>query len=166
VKAELLTRGILSLGLTLLAAGCHRGQTNVAAAFPATGEIRGWSRTSDIRSFEAGDLWKYIDGEAEKYLKAGVLKASTADYKFQNSLEAVVDVYTMSKAEGAAQVFNSEPAADARLVNMGDAARLFRQSLIFRKGPHLVRIVVYEESPEAPEALLSFGHGIEQRLPR
>ncbi len=145
-------------------AACGRRQQDPAAAFPASNDVAGWDRTSQVRTFEAADLWKYIDGEAEKYLKVGVQRVSTADYKFQNKIEAVVDIYTMSNADGAAQVLNSEPAGDAKPVQVGDAARLFSQSLIFRKGRYLVRIVAYEESPDGPQALLALGRGIEPRL--
>lgn len=157
----------IALGVALLAgAGCKQRPLNPAAAFPASNEVAGWARTSDIRTFEAADLWKYIDGEAEKYLKAGVERVATADYKYQNKLEAVVDIYTMSNSNGATQVFDSEPAGDAKSVAIGDATRLFGQSLVFRKGRYLVRIVAYEESPEVPQALMALGHGIEQRLSR
>lgn len=157
---------IVFAGVLLVVLSCNRPQPNVVAAFPASNEVAGWSRTSSLRTFEADDLWKYIDGEAEKYLKAGVQRVSTADYEYRNNLEAVVDIYTMSKTGGAATIFNSEPAGDAHPVNMGDAARLFSQSLIFRKGPQLVRIVAYQESPDAPQALFVLGRGIEQRLPK
>jgi len=159
-------RVLLAEMLLLLALGCNRQPANIAAAFPASDEVAGWSRTSGIRTYEAADLWKYIDGEAEKYLSAGVQRASTADYKFQNNLEAVVDIYAMSKADGATKLFDSEPAADAKSVDLGDAARLFRQSLLFRKGSQLVRIVAYQDSPGAPEALLALGRGVAQRLPK
>ena len=147
----------------LAGAGCNR-QKSVAEAFPASNDVAGWTKTSDVRTFEAADLWRYIDGEDEKYLKAGVQRALTADYKFQDKLEAVVDIYTMSNANGAAQFFNSEPAADAQPVQLADGARLFSQSLIFHKGRYLVRIVTYQESEEAQQALLALGRRIERRL--
>lgn len=145
-------------------AACSRRQQDPAAAFPASNDVASWTRTSNVRTFEAADLWKYIDGEIEKYLKAGVQRGSTADYKFHNKVEAVVDIYTMSNVDGAAQIFNSEPPGDAKPVRLGDAARLFSQSLVFRKGRYLVRLVAYEESPDTPQALLALGRGIEQRL--
>jgi len=70
----------------------------------------------------------------------------------------------MSNAHGAAQVLDSEPAADAKLVQLADGARLFSQSLVFRKGRYLVRIVTYQESEDAPQALLALGRRIVQRL--
>ena len=156
---------VAALSVALLAgAACNRQRQNVAAAFPASNDVAGWTKTSDVRTFEAVNLWKYIDGEAEKYLKAGVQRASTADYEFQNKLETVVDIYTMSNVDGARQVFDSEPAADAKAVQLADGARLFSQSLVFFKGRYLVRIVAYQESEDAGQSLLALGRGIEQRL--
>jgi uncharacterized protein DUF6599 len=150
----------------LLDAGCKRQPGTGRSFFPASNQVAGWETTGDVRTFEAADLWKYIDGEAERYLKAGVQRVSTADYKFQNKVDAVVDVYTMGNAEGAARVFESEPPGDAKPIQLGDGARLHSQSLVFRKGAFLVRIVSYEESAEGQQALLQLGHGIESRFAR
>jgi hypothetical protein len=148
----------------LLCTACRQRQENPSAAFPASNDVSGWVMTSSVRTYEAADLWKYIDGEVEKYLKAGVQHGSTADYKFQDKIEVVADIYTMSNADGAAQIFNSELAGDAKSVQVGDAARLFTQSLVFRQGRYLVRLVAYQESPDAPQALVALGQGINQRL--
>ena len=160
-------RGILMIALCAApfeVAGCNR-QPQVTA-FPASNEVAGWMKTSDIRTFEAADLWKYIDGEAERYLTAGVRRVSTADYSFKNQLEAAVDIYTMANADGAKNVFESERVGDAQLVPLGDGARLRGQSLVFHKGSYLVRIVAYQESGQTQQALLQLGQAIEQRLAR
>ena len=149
----------------LVGAGCHReGMTN--ALFPSSKEAAGWVKSSDVRTFEAADLWKYIDGEAERYLKAGVQRVSTADYRFQNKIDAVVDIYAMGNVEGARKILESEPAGDARQVVLGDDARLYGQSLVFRKGPYLVRLVAYQESAETPHGLLDLARAIERRITR
>ena len=160
-------RGSLLIGLCLAVlgiAGCHRRAENSASPFPASNEAAGWARTGDIRTFAAADLWKYIDGEAERYLKAGVQRVSTADYRFRDKSDAVVDIYTMGSEAGAEKIFESEPAANADTPRLGDAARLYSQSLVFRKGPYLVRITAYEDSPETKPALLGLARCIEQRL--
>jgi uncharacterized protein DUF6599 len=163
-RSNLRAASLTAVCMALLAvAGCNR-QPGVEAAFPASNAVAGWTRTSGVRTFEAADLWKYIDGEAEKYLRAGVQRASTADYKFQSKPEAVVEIYTMSNANGAAQILDSEPVADAKLVPLADGARLFSQSLVFRKGRYLVRVVTYQELAEGQQALLALGRGIEERL--
>jgi len=165
VKARGLLLPLLVIAL-LLDAGCKRQPGTERSFFPASDEVAGWAKTGDIRTFAAADLWKYIDGEAERYLKAGVQRVSTIDYKFQNKVDAVVDIYTMGNAEGAEKIFKSEPAVDVKPIQLGDDARLSNQSLVFRKGAYLVRIVAYEESAETEQALLDLGRGIELRLAR
>ena len=158
---------LLMLGVALLLdASCKRQPGTEQSLFPASNQVAGWAKTGDTRTFEAADLWKYIDGEAERYLKAGVQRVSTADYKFQDKVDAVVDIYTMGNAEGSEKIFKSEAAADAKPIQLGEEARLSSQSLVFRKGVYLVRIVAFEESPETQQALLQLGHGIELRLAR
>jgi hypothetical protein len=162
-------RGVLlvMLGVALLLdASCKRQPGTERSFFPASNEVAGWVQTGDIRTFAAADLWKYIDGEAERYLKAGVQRVSTTDYKFQNKIDVVVDIYTMGNAGGAEKVFKSESAVDVKPIRLGDDTRLSGQSLVFRKGACLVRIVAYEESEETQQALLQLGHGIELRLAR
>jgi hypothetical protein len=148
----------------LVASGCNRRPKG--GSFPASNEVAGWVKTGDVRAFQAVDLWKYIDGEAERYLKAGVQTVSTADYRFQNKFDAVVDIYSMKSVAGIQSILESEPAAGAEPINLGDGARLFSQSLVFRRGLYLVRVTAYEESAETGSALLALGRGIEQRLTR
>ncbi len=165
VKARGVLLAMLGIAL-LLDASCRRQPMTEQSLFPASNEVAGWVKTGDIRTFEAADLWKYIDGEAERYLKAGVQRVSTADYKFQNKVDAVVDIYTMGNAEGAETILRSEPTVDVKPIQLGDDARLHSQSLVFREGACLVRIVAFEESAETEQALLQLGHGIELRLAR
>jgi len=144
----------------LVGAGCHReGMTN--ALFPSSNEAAGWVKSSDVRTFEAADLWKYIDGEAERYLKAGVQRVSTADYRFQNKIDAVVDIYAMGNVEGARKILESESAAGSQSLSLGDAGRIYGASLTFRRGRYFARLVAYEETRQA---LVELGRGIDARL--
>ena len=145
-------------------AGCNRKAATKSGPFPASNEVSGWAKTGETRTFDAANLWRYIDGDAEKYLKAGVQSASTADYKYQDKVEAVVDVYTLTGVDGASRFFDSEPARNAKPVSLGDGARLYGQSLIFHKGRYLVRIVAYDESPEVQQRILELGRGLAERL--
>jgi hypothetical protein len=97
-------------------------------------------------------LWQYIDGDAEQYISAGVVSTSTSDYKYQGQLEATVDVHTMGDAAGARKILETGT-KDAKPVQLGDAGMQYAQSVIFRKGPYLVRIVAYESTPDARRRL-------------
>ena len=147
--------------IVVTSAGCKKKH---ADPLPATNAVAGWEKTSDTRVFAAKDLWQYIDGDAEQYISAGVVTTSTSDYKFQGQLEATVDVYTMSDAAGAGKILAKGQSSEASTVQLGDAGISYAQSVIFRKGVYLVRIVAYESSPQAPQALLALAHGVEAKL--
>ena len=102
--------------------------------FPAIGEIAGWQKTGDTRVFEAKDLWQYIDGDSEQYIKAGVVSTSTSDYNYQSQLEAVVDVHTMGDADGARKILETG-ATEGCSEHSGRRCRsAYAQSVAFRKG--------------------------------
>ena len=132
--------------------------------FPASDAVAGWQKSSETRVFAAKDLWQYIDGDAEQYISAGVVTTSTSDYKYQGQLEATVDVYTMTDAAGAKKILETGVTKDAKTIALGDECIQYAQSVIFRKGSTLVRIVAYESTPGTPQALLDLARGVEAKL--
>ena len=143
----------------LIASGCKKQDV-----LPASNEVAGWEKTGETKTYTPSNLSDYIDGGADQYLKAGFKSASTSDYKFQGKIEAVADVYVMSSGDAAKAIFEADPAGSAKSISVGDASRGFGQSAVFRKGPYLVRIVGYQESPETQPALTQLAQGIEKRL--
>ena len=141
--------------------GCKKKASD---PFPASSAIAGWEKTGETRVFAAKYLWQYIDGDAEQYVSAGVVSTSTSDYKYQGKLEATVDVYTMGDAAGARKILETGQTSEAKPAQVGDAGIAYAQSVIFRKGKALVRIVAYESTPDAPQALLALAHGVEAKL--
>jgi hypothetical protein len=155
--------GIAVIAIAALTAsvGCKKKTVD---PLPPSGAVAGWEKSSDTRVYAAKDLWQYIDGDAEQYLAAGVVSTSTSDYKYQNQMDAVVDVYTMGDSAGARKILESGGSSGAKNVQVGDAGIAYEQSVIFRKGPYLVRIVAYEATPGTEQALLALAHGVEARL--
>jgi len=151
---------VVMFGL-LVNTGCKKSKGD---PFPASGTVAGWEKSSDTRVFVAKDLWQYIDGDSEQYIQAGVVSTSTSDYKYQGKLEAVVDVYTMGAPDGARTILEKGQTKDSKSVKVGDEGLQFAQSVNFRKGRYLVRIVAYESSATTPEALLALANGVEANL--
>ncbi len=140
---------------------CKRSQPN---PFPASGTIAGWQKTDATRVFEANDLWQYIDGDAEHFVQAGVVSTSTADYAYNGQLEAVVDVHTMGGSDGARRILETGQSPDAKAIHLGDEGVQYAQSVSFRKGRYVVRIVAYEATPDTSQALMALARGVEARL--
>jgi hypothetical protein len=137
-----------------------------ASWFPESGDVPGWTKAGKERSFEAADLWKYVDGDAERYLRAGVRRTLTANYRYGDTLEAVADIHLMEAPRGAASIFESEPSAGSRPVEIGDTGRSYGQSLTFRRGPFFVRLTAYQDTPQTERVLVSLAQAIAARLAR
>jgi len=152
---------MMMLAIAVSSAGCKKKAGDL---LPAAGAAAGWEKSSDTRVYAAKDLWQYIDGDAEQYLKAGVVTTSTSDYKYQGRLEATVDVYTMGDAAGARKILETGQTSDAKSAPLGDAGIVYAQSVSFRKGPYLVRVVAYDATPDGQQALIALAHAVESKL--
>jgi len=154
----------VALTLSLSLACGSKSSSKPAAYFPESNEVPGWSRSGETRAFPADRLWEYIDGDADKYVQAGVQQTLTTDYRYGDKIEAVADVYVMATTDGATKVFESQPATGSQPVPLGDAARLYKGSLTLRKNRYFVRLVAYEDVTEVQQALVALGRGIAGKL--
>ena len=158
---SLLAVAALALLATYAVSACRKAS---ADPFPASGDIAGWQKSDGTRTFAAKDLWQYIDGDAEHFIQAGVVSTSTADYTYNGKLEAVIDIHTMGSADGAKKLIETGLTSDAQHIQLGDECVAYQQSISFRKGATLVRIVAYESNSDTPQALLALARGVESRL--
>ncbi|MBN2370789.1 MAG: hypothetical protein JXO72_09885 [Vicinamibacteria bacterium] len=126
----------------------------------------GWAATEESRTFQADNLWEYINGDAERYVDAGVRALRSAEFKYRDRLEAVVDVYLMSDPQGARKIYVSESHAGAEIVRIGEEARIHDTELVFRLGSYFVRIGAYETTTETRDALLDLGRALAGRIDR
>ena len=134
------------------------------ALLPETNEVAGWAKAGEARTFASDNLWQYIDGDAERYIQAGVQETLTANYRHEAEIEAVADVHVMGTLDGARKIMESEPAVGSQAVQLGDAGRLYGVSLTFRKGRYFVRLVAYQDAPQVGGALLELGRAIDSKL--
>jgi hypothetical protein len=161
LKLFLIGALVIALPASVAILGCKKKNAN---PFPASGAVAGWEKSSETRTFEPKDLWQYIDGDSEQFIQAGVVSTATSDYKYQGQLESVVDVYTMGGPDGAQTILERGQTKDAQSVRLGDEGLQYAQSVSFRKGRYLVRIVAYESSASTPQALMALAHGVEANL--
>jgi hypothetical protein len=70
----------------------------------------------------------------------------------------------MGNAAGARKILETGQTNDAKAIQLGDAGVAYAQSVTFRKGPYLVRIVAYESTPGTAQALQALAHGVEAKL--
>jgi formate hydrogenlyase subunit 6/NADH:ubiquinone oxidoreductase subunit I len=140
----------------------HRNRASVL--LPESGEAAGWTQTRAMRTFEAANLWQYVDGDADRYINAGVRRTFTAEYQYRGAIDATLDVHIMSGPDGARRIMESESSSGSHAVELGDAGRLYGQTLTFRKGVCFVRLVAYQAAPLTERALVELARGVERKL--
>jgi hypothetical protein len=170
-----LARGLGWLGLAILAASA-----SIAASTPVAGrptpapdplagaldavEADGWTRVGAVRAFDADNLWEFIDGDAERFVDAGLERMRTAEFRYRGRLDAVVEIYRMKDADGARRIFQSESASGTRQVDIGGEGRLHDTGLTFRVGRHFARVSAFEATPETKDAVLVLARALAGRL--
>jgi len=155
---------LVMLALMTLPACSPKPVSKAPTLFPESNEVTGWTKVGATRTFPAENLWEYIDGDANRYIQAGVVTTLTADYRFQNKIDAVADVHIMKDPEGPKKLLASEWSAEAQPSPVGEEGRLFPTSLVFIKGRYLVRLIAYEQAPEMSQALAELGRAIDSKL--
>jgi len=72
----------------------------------------------------------------------------------------------MESALAAASIFESEPSAGSRSMELGEAGQSYGQSLTFHRGRFFIRLVAYQAMPQTEQALVSLARGIDTKLSR
>jgi hypothetical protein len=157
-------RMLVFLAAGLLLSCSSKTSLSPETFFPEGSKAPGWVKTSETRTFAADKLWEYIDGDADRYVRAGVKQTLTSDYRYQEKIEATADIYIMATAEGARKIFESESSQGSQPLAVGDAGRISKGTLVFRQDPYLVRIVAYQDAPGVNEALTALARAIAKRL--
>jgi hypothetical protein len=158
--------GCAAFSVLTLSAGCHSkpAPEHQDDYLPEAGQVEGWEKSSATRTFPADRLYEYIDGDADRYLKCGVERVLTSDYRYRGKIEAVADVFVMKDQAAAMAAFESQPANGSLPVQIGDAGRGYPEMLMFRQGRFFTRVVAYDEGPELPGAMLLLGRAIAERV--
>jgi hypothetical protein len=58
----------------------------------------------------------------------------------------------------------SESSSGSRSIALGDAGRMYGQTLTFRQGACFVRLVAFEDTPPTERALVELANGVERKL--
>jgi hypothetical protein len=70
-------------------------------------EVEGWTLASEVLTYDADNLWEYINGAAELFVQYDVQTCRTADLS-SGDLAVTVDLYDMGTPLNALGVFNQE----------------------------------------------------------
>ena len=125
----------------------------------------GWGKTGFRDTFTNDDLYRYINGGAERYLGYGFQRLLVQEYQSRDEKSAIrVEIYQMDRPSNAFGIFSSDNHGD-RPDAVGAEAALGDYLLQFWQGPFFVRVQDIELSGALRETLLEFGRPISALLP-
>ena len=126
-----------TLVTTALTASC----AEKPSGFPL---VVGWTQSSEVRIYNAQNLWEYIDGAAVLFEEYGIRTCTTADLS-SGEISATVDLYEMCSPLAAVGVFRREsPAAETNLPGTTLAAVSPPYQALMVKGRTYVKVNVFE----------------------
>ena len=103
------------VAVAVCALSCARQESD----FPA---VEGWTRTGDVSTYDADNLWEYIDGAAELFVEYDVQTCMTADLS-AGDLLVTVELYDMATPLNAFGVYKREhPAPGMSIPEATEAA--------------------------------------------
>ncbi|MGD1992522.1 MAG: hypothetical protein PVI59_04940 [Anaerolineae bacterium] len=104
--------GWLILALALTLARCGRGESAdaLAAAFPAAGDVPGWTPEGDLRTFDEETLFDLVDGQAESFFVYGFQHVATRRYAGAGGATLHVEVWQLATPADAYGLFSANVA--------------------------------------------------------
>ncbi|MGO9229546.1 MAG: DUF6599 family protein [Bryobacteraceae bacterium] len=131
------------------------------APAPSCTLVPGWSQSGPSRSYEAANLFEYMDGNAEGYLIYGFRNMKGATCR-QGEISFVIDLSDMNDADSAYGIFSANRDPSQPVSQIGMAAQVTPRRAMFVKGEHYIEIAANPEGDhtEALRAWLTALDGI------
>jgi hypothetical protein len=127
-------------------------KTRLAALLPKGG---------DTVRFYSSDLYRYMDGGADIYLKYGLVAMVHRGYK-SAGVDMTVDVFDMGGPLEAFGIYSAERSPEYHFIDIGTEGYSSESTLNFLQGRYYVRLSAFGDG--APPALDSFARAISRSI--
>jgi hypothetical protein len=119
-----------------------------ATLFPR--EIKGFSRSGQVRVFSKDNLYEYVNGHAEYFLSAGFKRLAVGEYVQTGTdpgqADIVVDIYDMGKSIQAFGVLTDEIGINPSFIQVGIVGAKTPQGMSFVSDKYYVKISSFRET--------------------
>lgn len=137
----------------------------LAKLLPAESDLSGWKNTAEPRFFEPGNLWEYINGQAELYIQYGFQLVVTSDYGMKEEESSIiVEIYQMESALHGFGIYAAERSPEDNFIDVGVQGYIADDILNFWKGPYYVKITSLEFSDSMKDTLNTFAKIIAHKI--
>ena len=153
----LLIGWMLGNGASLWAAGGEGG----TYSFP---EMAGWKQSDEIQIFSRANLYDYIDGGADLYLKYDFQELKVAEYQNDRKASVTIEVYRHKTPVHAFGIYSQERLSNANYLEVGAQGYSEKGVLNFLAADCYVKMSSVDVGPEEQAVLLAFAKKVVENL--
>lgn len=147
-------------------AAINADQDNIVRFLPEASEFQGWKWSGEPRQFELMQLFAVINGEAERYMRHGCLRAAFATYRTPDGLFVDVQVFKMKDGNSAKGVFDEKSDKSGERLSLGDEAIFEGYYLNLRTGDYLVTVSGSDPEQTTRNDIIPVARSISKKIGR
>jgi len=137
---------------------------DLASFLPRSDEVPGWSPKGEALVYRGEDLFTYIDGGADIYNEYGFRQVIVQDYGNTFQKAVTLEVFEMADAAAAFGMFTFKTSARGSAVELGQEGRLEDYYLNFWKGPLVVTVTGFDDSPESVGGVRALARAVDGKI--
>lgn len=127
-------------------------------------ELSGFKKITSYPVFTSENLWDFIDGAADNYLKYGFVDLHVAEYKKGKDV-IKLEVYRHKDNILAFGIYSSERSSSFRFINLGAQGYNVDGATNFFKGNYYIKIRTYSKKEKTLQAALALARQVADMLP-
>ncbi len=148
----------------ILSVSCFVFSLSVFAQDITLPELSGFKKITNYPVFTPENLWDFIDGAADNYLKYGFLDLHVAEYKKGKDV-IKLEIYRHKDNTLAFGIYSSERSSSFRFINLGTQGYSIDGATNFFKGNYYVKIRTYSKKEKTLQSALSLARQVADMLP-
>ena len=127
-------------------------------------EVAGWKQSGQVETYSPGNLFEYIDGGADIYLKYDFEELKVAEYANDKKAQVTVEIYRHKTPTHAFGIYSQERLSNANFLGIGAQGYNEKDILNFLAGPYYVKISAFKIEAGDQDVLVTFARKVAENL--
>jgi len=141
-------------------------QQLIKSFLPQENQVSDWKLKSELRFFQAGNLWELIDGAAEGYISYGFQEMVTSEFINKNTKEEVIiEIYQMKDNANGFGIYSAERYPENKFLDIGTQGYESSMVLNFWKDKYYVKLSGFDTTASVQKSLNDLAFAIDNNIP-
>jgi hypothetical protein len=163
-KAVCLFSSFLLIGWMLLGNGATLWASRGAGGTYPFPEMAGWKQSGEIQIYSQANLYDYINGGADLYLKYDFQELQVAEYRNDQKASVTIEVYRHISPVHAFGIYSQERLSNTNYLEIGAQGYSEKGVLNFFTSNYYVKMSSADVGPKDQVELLAFAQKVVEKL--